>query len=73
MSKISISVRVPQANHIELKAIASDTGQTVSDLVNEAIARYLGRSGAGRRVRNRLDKVERQVHRLAALIVSEND
>ena len=69
MATSPISTRVPQENYIELKKIAQDTGQTVSDLVNEAIARYLGRTGAGARVRGRLDQLEAQVNKLTLMMV----
>ena len=67
MATSPISTRVPQENYIELKKIAQDTGQTVSDLVNEAIARYLGRAGAGARVSSRLDRLEAQVNKLTLM------
>lgn len=69
MTTYPISVRVPQQNYTDIQQIATDTGQTVSDVVNEAIGRYLNRAGAGTRTKARLDQLEDQVNRLTIMMV----
>ena len=63
-----INVRVPAEDYLQLKSISEDTGVTVSEVAREAIARYLGRAGAGQRTRARLDRMEEQINRLLKLL-----
>jgi len=68
MKRVSISARVAPTDYAALQQIASDRGEPMSAVVNEAIARYLGRSGAGTRARARLDRMEEQINRLTLLV-----
>lgn len=72
MTTTPISVRVPQQNYTDLQQIATDTGVTLSDVVNEAISRHLNRAGAGQRTRCRLDRIEEQVNRLTLMVLRPN-
>jgi hypothetical protein len=64
-----LNFRVCPEDYRLLEKIAADTGQTISDIGREAIARYLGRSGIGTRTKSRLDRLEDQVNRLTLLVV----
>lgn len=71
MTTYPISVRVPQQNYTDIQQIATDTGLTISDVVNEAISRYLNRAGTGTKTKARLDRLEEQVAKLTAVFLGE--
>jgi hypothetical protein len=68
MKRVPVSTRVIPSDYAALQKIASDRGDSLSDVVNEAIARYLGRAGAGTRARARMDRMEDQIQSLTLLV-----
>lgn len=69
MKRVHVGARIPPEDYDKLKAIASDTGRSLSEVLGDAIARYVGRRGTGGRVASRLDILEQQVQTLTALVV----
>lgn len=69
MKRVHIGARISPEDYGKLKAIASDTGRSLSEVVGDAIARYVGHRGAGGRVASRLDDLEAKVGTLTTLVV----
>jgi predicted DNA-binding protein len=68
MSKITIATRILPDWHQELNRIMITTGQTQSQVMEEAIGLYLKKS---RRLRlaSRLDALEQRVDKIAAIAI----
>ena len=70
MSKPIASARIPHSWHDQIRAIATETGQTPSDVVKEAIGLYLQKTdpnGVASMAR-RLAALEKQVKKLVQLV-----
>ncbi|MBD2072419.1 hypothetical protein H6F86_00525 [Phormidium sp. FACHB-592] len=65
--KVTVGCRVPEEWNAEILAICEATGQTTSEVLNEAIALYLKKSKAVT-VRARLDDLEQRLNKLALLV-----
>ena len=68
MKRVPISARIPASDYATLQKIASDTNRTLSEVMCEAIARYLGHRGAGAKTRSRIDQMQQQLDHLTLLI-----
>jgi hypothetical protein len=70
MSKPQISARIPAIWHEELLAICAETGQSISEVTQEAIAAYLGRTDvrAVSSLSKRVAALERQYKKLVNLV-----
>ena len=62
-----VGCRIPPEWHQQIVAISEATGQTPSQVFQEAIALYLKRSKAPT-VRSRLDALEKKVRKLTLLL-----
>jgi predicted DNA-binding protein len=69
MKRITIATRILPDWHQELNQIMNATGQTQSQVIEEAIGLYLKKS---RRIQvaSRLDALEKRVGKIAALVAS---
>jgi hypothetical protein len=67
MKSITIATRILPDWHQELNQIMIATGQTQSEVVQEAIGQYLGKTRRAK-VITRLDALEKRVGTIAALI-----
>jgi predicted transcriptional regulator len=65
--KISVSTRILPDWHSELQSIIIATGQTQSELMEEAIGLYLKKTRR-LKVASRLDAVEKRLNTIAALV-----
>ncbi|NEP58679.1 MAG: hypothetical protein F6K31_16955 [Symploca sp. SIO2G7] len=70
MSKPIAAARIPHSWDEQIRAIATETGRTPSDIVKEAIAQYLEKTDTASvaTMNRRLNQLERQYKKLAALI-----
>jgi predicted DNA-binding protein len=70
MSKPQISARIPVTWHEELQSICDQTGQTMSEVTQAAIAAYLGRTDvrAVSSLSKRVSALERQYKKLVNLV-----
>ncbi|MEM9485547.1 MAG: hypothetical protein AAGA83_17870 [Cyanobacteria bacterium P01_F01_bin.116] len=75
MSKPIASARIPHSWNEQIREIAQETGRTPSDVVKEAIGKYLGKTMPDGCVstNRRLSKVEHQLARLQRMLLAEND
>ena len=64
--------RIPQEWEAQLRAIATETGQTYSDVVRQAIGAYLGKTEVDsvESMSKRVAALERQLKKLAQLVTS---
>jgi predicted transcriptional regulator len=65
--KISVSTRILPDWHLELQEIIIATGQTQSEVMEEAIGLYL-KKARRLKVTSRLDAVEKRLNTIAALV-----
>jgi predicted transcriptional regulator len=65
--KISVSTRILPDWHSELQEIITATGQTQSEVMEEAIGLYL-KKARRLKVASRLDAVEKRLNTIAALV-----
>jgi predicted transcriptional regulator len=65
--KISVSTRILPDWHSELQGIITATGQTQSEVMEEAIGLYL-KKARRLKVTSRLDAVEKRLNTIAALV-----
>jgi predicted transcriptional regulator len=65
--KISVSTRILPDWHSELQEIIITTGQTQSEVMEEAIGLYL-KKARRLKVTSRLDAVEKRLNTIAALV-----
>jgi predicted DNA-binding protein len=65
--KISVSTRILPDWHSELQEIITTTGQTQSEVMEEAIGLYLKKANR-LKLASRLDALEKRVRTIAALI-----
>jgi predicted transcriptional regulator len=65
--KISVSTRILPDWHSELQEIIIATGQTQSEVIEEAIGLYL-KKARRLKVASRLDAVEKRLNKIAALV-----
>ncbi|WP_250565809.1 hypothetical protein, partial [Adonisia turfae] len=70
MSKPIASARIPHSWHDQICAIATETGQTPSDVVKEAIGLYLEKTDPESiaSMSRRLNRLESQFKKLAQLV-----
>ena len=70
MSKPIAAARIPHSWDEQIRAIATETGQTPSDVVKEAIGQYLEKADPASvaTMNRRLSKLENQYKKLAQLI-----
>jgi predicted DNA-binding protein len=68
MSKITIATRILPDWHRELNQISIATGQTQSEVLQEAIGLYLKKSRR-LKITSRLDALEQRVDRIAAIAI----
>ena len=70
MSKPIASARIPHSWNEQIRAIATETGRTPSDVVKEAIGLYLEKTDPASvaTMNRRLNKLESQYKKLAQLI-----
>jgi predicted DNA-binding protein len=69
MKRITIATRILPDWHQELNQIMVDTGQTQSQVIEEAIGLYL-KKARRLKVTSRLDAVEKRLNTIAALVAS---
>jgi predicted DNA-binding protein len=64
--------RIPQEWEAQLRAIATETGQTYSEVVRQAIGAYLGKTDVAsvEAMSKRVAALERQLKKLAQLVTS---
>ena len=67
-----VGARVPHSWKDEIQGICTKTGKSESEVVQEAIAQYLGRNDLNsvESLMKRVSTVERQVKKLAQLVTS---
>lgn len=65
--KVMVGCRVSEEWHTEILSICEATGQTSSEVLNEAIALYLKKSKAVT-VRSRLEEIDQRLSKLALLV-----
>ena len=68
MKRVPVSARVTPTDYAALQQIASDTDRTISEVMCEAVSRYLGHRGAGAKTRSRIATLESRVDSLTLLI-----
>ena len=70
MSKPIAAARIPYSWDEQIRAIATETGRTPSEVVKEAIGQYLEKTDPASvaTMNRRLNKLERQYQKLAQLI-----
>ncbi len=70
--KPMVGARVPHAWKDEIQGICTETGKSESEVVQEAIAQYLGRNDLNsvESLMKRVSTVERQLKKLAQLVTS---
>jgi predicted transcriptional regulator len=66
--KITIATRILPDWHYELQKIMDATGQTQSELMEEAIGLYLKKSKR-LKVVSRIEQVEQRLDRIAAMVI----
>jgi metal-responsive CopG/Arc/MetJ family transcriptional regulator len=71
MNKIVVSTRILPEWYSELNQIMIASGQSRSEVMEEAIGAYLGKAPAAK-VTNRLDALERRVGNIAAIVAGRN-
>ena len=65
-----VGARVPHAWMDQIEAICTESGKTTSEVVQEAIAQYLGQTNAGSvtSLAKRVAALERQYQKLVKLV-----
>ena len=70
MSKPIAAARIPHSWDEQIRAIATETGRTPSDVVKEAIGLYLQKTGpeSVAAMNRRLNKLEKQYQKLVSMV-----
>ena len=64
MQKVQVGARISQQDYQRLAELAGATGQTNSEVIADAVNRYLGGRGTGGKMRSQLSQLSQQVIQL---------